>query len=1409
MKKIALILALMVSINVSAQNNGDYYGVYDYKDSVLTLYYGKDTVKRAQYLANDKSFEPWNALRKIVIDSSMRHYHPDNCKRFFQSCSSVTEIVGLRYINPPINGDMSEMFAYCRNLKTVDLKGFSTRGVTNMAEMFKDCEMLETLDLSGFDTDSVKDMSGMFSGCKKLKSLDLSGFNTHNVRNMSQMFKQCGSLETLDLSGLNTENVTAMWQMFCECGKLKSIDLSSFNTANVTIMEEMFADCYSLQTLDLSTFVRWETDTHMSNISHMFKNCSSLKTIYNTSSWYIFAIDYDAHCFQGCTSLYGGKGSSFVQYGEYEYFAKIDKGAEHPGFFTMKGEKPYYPKAYAVLEDSVLTFYYSDHKPDKDFYVLGGYGNYGNRSKIKEVVFDKSFKQYYPKSCFSWFNGLHNLVKISGMTEYLNTDSVTDMQNMFFGCKKLLTLNLSSFNTSKVRNMSQMFEDCDNLKTIFVGNNWKTDSVNKSKYMFAGCRSLYGGQGTKYEWINGENAPKEYARIDEGNENPGFLTAIGQLPFNPPAPIESRIETENEIVKPIDHDRYYSPLIDSLAYAVLKDSVLTFYYGVNRPDDAFQIKSFKPLYNKDLPSGYSLIETYDLNVRSPQWSTRSNEIKKVVFDSTFRDFRPKSCYEWFAGCFNLTEIVGMKENLNTEDVVYMSAMFLGCAKLSKIDLSGFNTQKVRKMRSMFSACVSLEHIDISSFKTDSLRDVALMFDGCWNLKSIKFGNFNTSNVKNMGSMFAGCKSLETIDLSRFNVQNCENLSYMFAESGIKNIDLRGFQFNNDSNNRTVDINLECMFMDCKNLKMLDISHFKNVAYCKGMFFGCSNLTGLKLFEPRFENKIFRGNDLTGLFYGCSSLKELDLSVLKSEYNPSMSYMFANCFNLKTIFVDNDWHYQYATLMYTQNSDGSISESYGFNLMDTIDIFKNCYNLVGGSGTKYNPENKSNFLFAQIDFGKECQGYFTKKTSSIKSKHKSKVLIPAQSKKITYYDNVEEKYVEIHKWGFVNQNGEWIIAPKYDKVEKFDTNGVARVLVNNESSYIDQYGNTVSKPQNDNTNSSSSTSYTRFIPDYKIIQDRGKYGYTKNGDTIIKPQFDYVYEFDEYGFAKVEFMDKFGFIDTTGKYVSEPIFDNVDPHYGIETSMITVVVDNKWGFINRKTRQIAITPQFNYAKDFDFYGKAAVWLNDKIGFIDTTGKFITEPMFDRLGDNEELGLIPVLQDGKWGFVDSTGIISINPQFEDINWGFGENGLAPVKLNDKWGYINTKGEFVIKPIFDYASKFNNQITDIKIDGKFGFIYENGKFFGLYDEKLGLEERDFEHLPYARITKRNQYNSNFNKVGLVDKKGHILITPQFSKIKFFKGVILAKEENKWGIINKKGEWIVEPKFCEIGNQYDWYYE
>ncbi len=1381
MKKFLAILAalMLAALNVSAQE--ELYAIFDYKDSVLTLYFGRCNNCNGSIDKND--FYPTDCIRKIVIDSTVKNYWPKSYKNFFRRCDSVEEIVGLKYLNPPLDGDMSEMFANCANV--------------------------ETLDLEGFDTHGIKNMAGMFYGCKKLKKIDLSGFDTEMVTNLAWMFKGCISIDSLDLRSFDTRSVYRMEDMFEGCSNLKSVDVSSFNTENIVVMCGMFANCTSLKTIDLSNFTRWREYTRYSNIDKMFSGCHSLSTIYASCNWNMDGFE-DFGIFTDCYSLYGGQGTHYIGYSNGDEYARIDKGAECPGYFTLKGQPLFWSKAYTVLKDSVLTFRYSDTKPiDNDYYLLGGYCN--NNSKIKTVVFDKSLKKYYPKSCANWFSGFNNLIEIIGMNEYLNTDSVTDMQKMFYGCNSIKTVDLSEFNTSDVRKMSSMFEDCHNLQTIFVDGDWKTDSVVSSKYMFAGCWNLYGGQGTKYKWVDGNNEfgsgnePIKYAHIDGGEDNPGFLTAIGQQPYEPPTTKE---ESEVEVIqnhKPIDYSHLFSPVIDSLAYAVLKDSVLTFYYGGGRPEDAFEIKSYKPLYNDDLPNEDFIVDKYDLNVRTPKWNTRSNEIKRVVFDSTFKNFRPTSCYEWFSRCCNLTEIVGMKENLNTEDVVYMSAMFLGCIKLKNIDLSGFYTQKVKTMHSMFSCCESIESLDLSNFKTDSLKSTVFMFDNCTNLKYLNLNGFNTSNVKNMGSMFYGCKSLETIDLSGFNIDNCENMSFMFAESGIKQIDLSGFQFKESKAHNF----MEGLFMNCKNLKSLDISHFKNVGYGKGMFFGCSNLKDLKLFAPCFDDDDeYYFGDFTGLFYGCESLEELDLSVLKRVGCPLMSYMFANCFNLKTIFVDNDWNYHFATPVYY---DGSSSEQYACNTMETTDIFKNCYNLVGGCGTKYSPANKSNFLYAQIDYGDGSQGYFTKKTPISKSNHKSKVWIPAQSKEITYFDDVERKYVEISKWGFVNQNGEWIVTPKYDKVEKYNNDGYAKVFFNGQSKYIDKDGNYVDyEGKKDETGQHNWDSGN--VKKFKVIQENGRYGYIKDEtDTIVKPMFDYAWNFDRYGYAQIKDNGKFGFIDTLGAIVVEPIFDVVKEEYWEDCLVVSVMIDGKWCFFNKKGHYV-FELNADEVCSFDKYGFARVKIDGKWGFIDTAGKYTIEPIIELLSTSDNNCYLSVMIDGKWGVVDSTRRIVVQPQFEDVDCYMLENfGLAPAKINGKWGYVNAKGKWIIKPKFDWAYKFYNSYTTIKLNERQGIINKKGKYYLFPSEPAfdDIEERDFDHLPYARISKRNKYN--YDKIGLVDKKGNILIEPKFAKIKFFKGVILAKEayNGKWGIIDKRGNWIQKPIFIEIGNEYDWYYD
>ena len=117
--------------------------------------------------------------------------------------------------------------------------------------------------------------------------------------------------------------------------------------------------------------------------------------------------------------------------------------------------------------------------------------------------------------------------------------------------------------------------------------------------------------------------------------------------------------------------------------------------------------------------------------------------RTVVFDASFRDFRPTTTARWFSGLNSLKRIEGL-EHLNTSQVTDMSEMFSGCGSLTSLDLSSFDTSQVTNMRWMFDGCGSLTALDLSSFDTSRVTDMSWMFRGCRSLTSLDLSSFDTS-----------------------------------------------------------------------------------------------------------------------------------------------------------------------------------------------------------------------------------------------------------------------------------------------------------------------------------------------------------------------------------------------------------------------------------------------------------------------------------------------------------------------------------------------------------------------------------------------------------------------------------------------------------------------------------------
>ena len=428
----------------------------------------------------------YSSIKNIVFDESFKTYAPTSLEQFFAGCSTLETISGLEYLNTAKVTDMSFMFYGCSTLTSLDLTNFNTANVTEMDNMFHGCSALTSLDLTKFNTAKVTNMNFMFDRCSALTSLDLTNFNTAKVTDMSFMFYDCSALKSLDLTNFNTANVTEMDNMFHGCSALTSLDLTKFNTAKVVNMYMMFYGCSALESLDLTNF----NTAKVTNMNNMFEGCSALTTIYASDKFVTDQVLRGYDMFTGCKSLkdYSDSKTDYT----YAYCGGTD------GYFTPGC-------GYAEFDNATrtLTFSYKGVKPEGTYNLNKGFTIpkwSDNRNKIQKVVFDASFANARPTSCYGWFWQCLNLNTIEGI-EYLNTEKVTIMNSMFLECKALTSLDLTNFNTMNVTNMNNMFEGCSALTTIYVSEKFVTNQVTNiySRNMFYGCEKLNGYDDSKID----------------------------------------------------------------------------------------------------------------------------------------------------------------------------------------------------------------------------------------------------------------------------------------------------------------------------------------------------------------------------------------------------------------------------------------------------------------------------------------------------------------------------------------------------------------------------------------------------------------------------------------------------------------------------------------------------------------------------------------------------------------------------------------------------------------------------------------------------------------------------------------------------------------------------------------------
>ncbi|OYP57936.1 hypothetical protein CIK99_05755 [Prevotella sp. P5-92] len=491
---------------------------------------------------------------------------------------------------------------------------------------------------------------------------------------------------------------------------------------------------------------------------------------------------------------------------------------------------------YAQWNESstTLTFYGGESVPTGAYELNTGSNNpsWKGLSGCTKVVFDESFKDVRPTSCYQWFRLFSKLKTIEGI-ENLNTEEVTNMSEMFKDCSGLTSLDLSSFNTAKVESMNSMYDGCSSLTSLDLSS-FNTAKVTGMDCMFDSCSDLISLDLSSFNTAEVMNMTNMF------NGCSGLTTIYVSDVFT----IVKVSSSENMFYNCTSLKKgdvsYDSNKIDhtmaNCTSGYFTESNLTPYVKWNWDTKVLTFKVAN--YTEGTNGEYKLNE----GNTDPGWCINEvkNNCKKVVFTPSFNHAKPTSCYLWFEGFEQLTTIEGI-ENLNTEEVTNMSGMFGDCSGLTSLDVSKFNTAEVENMSYMFYICSSLTSLDVSKFNTAKVTDMANMFGGCSSLTSLDLSSFNTAKVENMTNMFDICRELTSLDLSSFNTAKVTGMSEMFKGcSGLTTIYVSDdFKIGEDTNGLG-------MFYDCNNLKG-DVSYDpantgKSMANYKTGYFTKSNLT---------------------------------------------------------------------------------------------------------------------------------------------------------------------------------------------------------------------------------------------------------------------------------------------------------------------------------------------------------------------------------------------------------------------------------------------------------------------------------------------------------------------------------------------------------------------------------------
>jgi hypothetical protein len=430
--------------------------------------------------------------------------------------------------------------------------------------------------------------------------------------------------------------------------------------------------------------------------------------------------------------------------------------------------------------------------------------------------------------------------------------------------------------------------------------------------------------------------------------------------------------------------------------------------------------------------------------------------------------------------------------------------------------------------------------------------------------------------------------------------------------------------------------------------------------------------------------------------------------------------------------------------------------------------------------------------------------------------------------------------ESNKYGYVNENGQWVIKPVFDDANEFyyyvDENG--QLESNNLNRQKIPRRKDVAKGATDLVNDRNDQKiHSKSIAEVTV---NGKEGVIRtDGSYLIEPIYN-----------SVDIRRKYILVDQPGKGAGLLNFDGtyfIEPQYDKEGSSLEYLASGQSGFSYEDDSKSSSS-----SDNEDGSGKTiyvyyyTVRKDDKFGIIDSVGKYILEPKYDALiytDVRNSISLFGVITECTenlekrryfgmskefcllWGVVDFSGNVVIKPAYIDHekinekgyalkdargNWtSFDKNGKILIEYGDKadrlgfnWymkdglsGLLDYRTGKILTPAL-YSNDFWSGggesglatafhwnkwvLSDVQRDGKYGFIDTTG--------------REVIEAKYENISENGMADNP-----CVDQWWWFAEELELQKNELYVRLIPAKLNGKWGYIDTQGKVVIDFKYFE----------